>query len=121
MDKASIVGDAIDYVRELKQEVEEIELEISDMERRAVSHANESSAAGDSGMVSDSCEERASVGEEGNEAGVTVVTEPDVTEAVAMEAENTKPLAHTPQVGQPPVLETRILNVSSNFHIPSSA
>lgn len=110
MDKASIVGDAIDYVRELKQEVEEIELEISDMERRAVSQCNESSAAGDSGMVSDSCEERASVGEEANEAGVMVVTEPDVT----MEAENTKPLAHTPQVGQPPVLETRILNVSSN-------
>lgn len=34
MDKASIIGDAIDYVRELQKELEEIELEIDDLEQK---------------------------------------------------------------------------------------
>lgn len=116
MDKASIVGDAIDYVKELKQEVEDIELEISEIERKAIGHVsvNESSAGS---MLSD-CEERASFGKVADVAEATVVTEPNddniVTDAAAIETENTKPLADISQ-GQPPVSKTRILNVSSNF------
>jgi hypothetical protein len=34
MDKASIIGDAIDYVRELQKELEEIESEIDDLEQK---------------------------------------------------------------------------------------
>jgi hypothetical protein len=34
MDKVSIVGDAIDYLRELKKEVKDIEIENSELEKR---------------------------------------------------------------------------------------
>lgn len=34
MDKASIIGDAIDYVRELQKELEEIESEVDDLEQK---------------------------------------------------------------------------------------
>ena len=118
MDKASIVGDAIDYVRELKQEVEDIESELSEIERKAKGHAsvNESS---DGSMLSD-CEERASLDKEVKEAGATVVTESNddnLMDAAAKETENTKLLSENSQ-GLPPVSETRILNVSSNFLHP---
>lgn len=114
MDKASIVGDAIDYVKELQQEVDEMELEISDLERSACHVAVNESSAGS--LLSD-CEERAAADEELKEAEFTVVTEPNdniEAAAAATETENTKPLVDNCHGSQPPVLEKRILIVSSN-------
>lgn len=41
MDKASIIGDAIDYVRELQKELEEIESEIDDLEQKCTGSIND--------------------------------------------------------------------------------
>jgi hypothetical protein len=41
MDKASIIGDAIDYVRELQKELEEIESEIDELEQKCTGSIND--------------------------------------------------------------------------------
>lgn len=41
MDKASIIGDAIAYVRELQKELEEIESEIDDLEQKCTGSVGE--------------------------------------------------------------------------------
>lgn len=52
MDKASIIGDAIDYVRELQKEVEDIETEIRDLEQKCTGSVEDvDSVEGDSGEI----------------------------------------------------------------------
>ena len=113
MDKASIVGDAIEYVKELQQEVEDIESEISELEKKAAPAVVNESSAGS--MDSDGEEREPAGSKEVQEVGVKVVTElkDDVntaTAAAAMEPEKPKPLAEGSQL---PILPKRILNVSS--------
>lgn len=52
MDKASIIGDAIDYVKELQKEVEDIETEIRDLEQKCTGSVEDvDSVEGDSGEI----------------------------------------------------------------------
>lgn len=79
MDKASIIGDAIDYVRELQKELEEIESEIDDLEQKCTGSGGDEAGSMEAATgenFSNPTSSNLGSGAEGGEPGLepTVVT-----------------------------------------------
>ena len=122
MDKASIIGDAIDYVRELQKELEEIESEIDDLEHKCTG-----SIGDDAGSVEAATGENFSgptssnpgSGAELVQAGGELGAEP----TAAIESSVDKVSGDSAQVQLPARLGQKILEVSTTHNrsiIPTS-
>lgn len=118
MDKVSIVGDAIDYVRELQKELEEIEIEVQDMEQKCSGSVGDDVGSDEADTGENFAVPATSNPECAEEAGPASTT----TTTTDVESSSEKPAQDTTQVQSPSRLAKKILEVSQidmKFHPPT--
>jgi len=110
MDKASIIGDAIDYVRELQKELEEIESEIDDLEQKCSGSVGDEAGSVEAATGENFSEPSSS--NPGSGAELVQGGEAGVDTTVTVESSVDKASADSTHVQMPAQLVQKILEVS---------